>query len=385
MESGSMKNNKKSGFGRFLLIMLLVIAAFSVFSVFIDEVFYGSKSSSSNSQQTASREESSSGTVNLAPLPSAGSAQSTPAPARPVIDPSSVVTERGWSAVMPLPTASEIAEFDKNRTWDSPRSPFVGGWMDTSMCDGYTEYSMEFKADYLSPGTYCCGANFYLDYSVLEEAYESVKTDYGGISGYAGLQYSLEGTPNAIMTIWDQFCTDSSGNQTAVHAKLIYPENESANPNQDMQEGSFVHYLPSFDWKAGRWYRMTLRCYDIPDSDHTGISFEITDLTTDHTTHICSYDLCVPAVCFKGNIAFFLECFNPKTAGEVRSMECRNFQVIDRSGARHNLANAWMHESFDYPGSYKYGSDGTCFYMITTGIPGKVGTLQEPEWFSVSE
>jgi hypothetical protein len=186
MESGSMKNNKKSGFGRFLLIMLLVIAAFSVFSVFIDEVFYGSKSSSSNSQQTASREESSPGTVNLAPLPSAGSAQSTPAPARPVIDPSSVVTERGWSAVMTLPTASEIAEFDKNRTWDYPRSPFVGGWMDTSMYDGYTEYSMEFKADYLSPGTYCCGANFYLDYSVLEEAYESVKTDNGGISGKVG-------------------------------------------------------------------------------------------------------------------------------------------------------------------------------------------------------
>ena len=87
---------------------------------------------------------------------------------------------------MTLPTASEIAEFDKNRTWDSPRSPFVGGWMDTSMCDGYTEYSMEFKADYLSPGTYCCGANFYLDYSVLEEAYESVKTDNGGIPGKVG-------------------------------------------------------------------------------------------------------------------------------------------------------------------------------------------------------
>ena len=373
---------KSIGCGGWLLRLFLILAAIALISAWQDNSLKkkrtsGGSGTSSGSVSTAQKPTPSVNILKKEPTPT------TQTPAIPKQDPSAVQTDRNWNAVMPLPTMSEIEEFNRNRTPYSPRSPYIGGWMQADMYDGYVEYSLEFKSDFLPPGTYCCGANFYLDYPVLRESYADVHTDYNGVSGYAGLQYSPEGTTNAIMTIWDEYCIDNSGNQTVVKAKLIYPENESAMNNKDMQEGNFVHYLPPFQWSAGRWYRMTLRCTEIPDSDHTGIEMRITDLTTTAETLICKYDLGVPNVYFKGNNAFFLECFDPTHAGEIRTMECRNVQVVDLGGISHRLTDCYMSQSYDYPGSYKYGSDGNTFYMITTGIPDKVDHLQEPEWFSI--
>ena len=289
-----------------------------------------------------------------------------PTPAE--IEPAAVVTDRAWNVIMTLPTLDEIRAYN---SISQSRSPYIDGWMDTEG-QSFSAYSVEFKADFLPNATYCCPANFDLDYSSLKAQYADVRTDYPGVAGYAGLQKSSDGRTNSILSLWDVYCTDASGDQTVVHAKLIYPSGETGWTFDG--EGSGVHYLPEYTWEAGRWYRMLLRCGVSSTTGNTTIEQWVTDLETEEDPLLCIYELGAPNVLFKGNVAVFLENFDPAYSGDVRTMECRNFRILDQYGQFKSLTSGIFEQSYEYPGRYQYGSDGETIYMITTGA----GYVSEP-------
>ena len=293
------------------------------------------------------------------------------------IEPASLVTDRDWNSILTLPTLAEIHACNSS---SSSRSPYIGGWMSTEGVS-YTAYSVEFKADFLPNATYCCPANFDLDYSWLKDQYADVRTEYSGVAGYAGFQKQSNGNMNAILSFWDVFCTDTSGNQTVIRAELVYPTNASSGSFGG--EGTGAHYLSDYQWQAGRWYRMQLLCEISDTTGNTTIEQWVEDLETEEQTLLCIYDLGVPNVCFKGDIAVFLENFDPAYAGDVRTMECRNFKILDQYGQLINLTSGYYSESFEYPGRFQYGSEGDCIFMITTGAGSSSQSNPEPQTLTI--
>ena len=59
-------------------------------------------------------------------------------------------------------------------------------------------------------------------------------------------------------------------------------------------------------------------------------------------------------------------------AAEVRTAEWSNFRAKSlEDGSWVSAKSAKMERQFeDWPGSYNYGSDDSCFWAITTGVPG---------------
>ena len=101
-----------------------------------------------------------------------------------------------WAKVYTLPSRAKIAAYT-NPT--KCRSPYIAGWFNLPAEVRYTEYAVDFKADYLPKGTYCCLGNWVMDYSSLEARYKKAGTEYG-ISGYAGFQNIEGGEKVSIMS-----------------------------------------------------------------------------------------------------------------------------------------------------------------------------------------
>ena len=82
----------------------------------------------------------------------------------------------------------------------------------------------------------------------------------------------------------------------------------------------------------------------------------------------------------------FLENYNPQTAPMVRTMELSNFRVNSREqGKWVSATSATMEQNYDWPGSYTYGSSKSCFWALTSGIPGLWPTPVQEQRFYVSE
>ena len=294
-------------------------------------------------------------------------------PAKAPINSTPSVTERDWAAYMTLPDSAEVNAFNVAST---NRSPYLTATADTSGCRRFTQYAVDFRAEYLPTGTYCCLANFDLDYSSLLTAYTEYNTAYNGVAGYAGFQRNLDGRMNSIMSFWDVYCRDASGNETLIRAKRLSPV-EDGNSNFS-GEGTGVHCLVDYPWQAGRWYRMMLQCSTSETTGNTVVEQWVCDLESGIWSSLCKYDLGVPNVCFQGNVAAFLECFQYETAGNVRSMELRNIRIADAgSGEWTDVRRIYCSTAYDYPGSYAYGADEHTVYMISTGLDGMAGKPQE--------
>lgn len=272
-----------------------------------------------------------------------------------------------WSDVFDLPTEYEIAACATDE-----RSPYLASWLKIDDGTRYDAYCADVKADFLPYGTYCSTANFFLDLSSLEKQYKSVVQE--GISGYAGLQ--RRGGDNgevytSLLSLWDIFCTDENGNTTTIRAERTYPAEKTSNDYFD-HEGTGAHTQRRYDWQAGRWYRMLLRCGTSAETGNTTIEQWIMDLTTDEWAHICTYDTGIRDTCFIGSSAFFLENFLPEYAGEVRSMEIANIRIHTISDDEwHDVTSTYdVAEQFG-SGSWRAGADTNSFYMITTGVTGK--------------
>lgn len=279
---------------------------------------------------------------------------------------------RNWDEIMKFPSMGEINTVNT----DTCKSPYLCAWLKTDIENGFSQYSVDFKADYLPLQTYCCLASFHIDYSSLLEKY--VNVDNGGhISAYCGFQrINKPDTPeyNGILSMWDTYCTDKSGEIDTLKAILIYPEGKEA--VRYNHEGNGVSYHPEYNWKPGNWYRMLIQCVEPKTGGNTEIWFWIGDLETKIWTKLCEFDLGAPELKFKGDTGVFLEDWLAETSGEIRTLEFKNVRIYSR--ARNKWVNIYSGYFNDrdsgqficYSGSYQYGSDDTTFWMITTGVPG---------------
>lgn len=274
-----------------------------------------------------------------------------------------------WNSVFELPAKDEIAGYmNPNKSL----APYIYGWLDILPEIKYSEYCIDFKADYLPTATYCCLGQWTLDYSALEKEYEEVRTEYAGVHGYGGFQNTVDGMVS-ILSFWDVYCKDESGREITIRAKRVYPE--TTDKSEDFGgEGTGAHCLVPYEWEAGHWYRMHVKCVEAQDTENTVIEQWVCDLKTDEWTLLCSYDLGVKDVSFIGVAAMFLEDYLYQYAGEVRSLEVRNIKYLEESSQEwKTVTSAYMGSNGGIPkyeGSYNFGTFGDRFWMITSGVGG---------------
>ncbi len=279
---------------------------------------------------------------------------------------------RDWSEIFKFPSEAQIAARPADK-----RSPYLSTWLST---DGakFDAYCVDFKSDHIPYGTYSAVFNGYLDFSSLEDQYVSV--DNGGhISLYGGVQQGAEGKEsNSILTVWDIYCTDKNGNQTIIHPERTYTaEKTDIDKLIGGAEGEGSQTLLPYNWQAGRWYRMLLRCGTSETTGNTTVEQWFQDLTTDEWTHICTYDIGVKNSCFRGNVAIFSENFLKQYAGGVRSLEFTNVRIHTSEGWKDVTSTGYIKSRVDETGvladiygSWEAGADDSTFYMISTGVPG---------------
>lgn len=288
---------------------------------------------------------------------------------------------RDWSKIFRFPTQEQIAARPADR-----RSPYLSTWLTIGEDVRYDAYSIDFKSDHIPCGTYSCLFNGSLDFSQLKEQYASVESELG-VNLYGGMQRGEEGkATNSILSFWDIHCTDAAGKKVIIRPKRTYPAQESNNDSFD-NEGEGAHTLAPCEWKAGRWYRMLLRCGTSETTGNTTVEQLFQDLTTGKWTHTCTYDLGVKGSSFIGDTALFSENFLKQYAGGVRSLEFTNVRIHTGKGWQDVTGIDGIRSRVDQTGSladiygsWEAGSDGSTFYMISTGVTGwgrkeETGTL----------
>ena len=270
---------------------------------------------------------------------------------------------RDWSECMNIPSASEISYGETQG-----RSPYIGFYPDMSVVNNrFTEYSVDFCADCLPNGTYVCIGTFDMDKSDLESRYSSVYADYPNNAGYAGFQVLPDGTHCAILSLWDTYCSDGSST-TTLHATRLYPATNLAGDTFG-GEGTGVHCIVPYAWESGHWYRALLQCGVSASTGNTTVKLSVCDLETGVWTKLIEYETCFRNSCFKGKMVSFLECFDTTTAADLRTLEEANMRARDAgSGQWIDVEQLSFYQNYDYSGSYAYGSDGACFWAITTGL-----------------
>jgi len=281
-----------------------------------------------------------------------------------------ITQDMNWASVFPIPSDAEIENHNRS---SSIRSPYLYGWLSIPAQTRYTEYMVDFKADHLPNGTYCCLSNWTMDYSSLERQYQSVWTEYDSIHAYAGFQSLQNGEKVGIMSFWDVYCQDASGRVTTIRAKRVYPE--TTNHTEDFGgEGTGAHCIVPYPWEADHWYRMHLICSTSPQTGNTVVDQWVCDLETGAYTLLCSYDTGVAGATFKGSTAIFLENFVTEYSGDVRTMEVCNAWYLDADTNQwYAIREAYIGSDGGLPrleGSYSFGTADNRFWMITSGVGG---------------
>lgn len=273
-----------------------------------------------------------------------------------------------WSELCDLPTDEQIAAHNASA---SLRSPYISMWLDIPDSAHYTEYQIDFKSDHAPQGSYFAIANFMMDYSSLQQQYAKVYTEYG-ITGYAGFQNIYNGNKICILSVWDTYCQDASGNVTTIRAEQTYPAN-AYQSGEFGGEGVGAQCLVEYDWQENHWYRAHLRCYDGANGN-TQLEYSVTDLSTGVETLLCAYDMGVPGLVFRGSNCIFLENYIIEHSGDIRTMEIRNAMYLDReSDSWHGIDSGRLYSDggalqLGYAGSYDYGTDDGRLWIMTTGV-----------------
>lgn len=285
-----------------------------------------------------------------------------------------------------MPTAEQIARFPNP---ENLRSQYISGVLYVEPDIRYTEYAVDFKADHLPNGTYCCPCTFHLAAEELGRTYGKPESNQG-ITGYAGLQSDCTGKRVGIMSIWDAFFTDPRGKRYRCRPTLAHPQGVSA--REFGGEGTGAQYIAPHFWEASHWYRLILRCGRDRATGNVIVAMYLQDLQTMQYLKFCAYDTLMKDTCFIGSPVVFLENFDPRTAGQVRSMEIRNARIKPRG------SDTWLplKQMFIAPnssafidryiGSYAYGIRNDRFWMITSGVGGdwyRNGKGQQGEWFTL--
>ena len=272
-----------------------------------------------------------------------------------------------WEAVFDFPSEAEIENYQKT---SCTRSPYIAGWLVIPEKTKYTEYSVDFRADYLPEGTYCSLGSWKMDYSYLENLYESISI--GNIHAYAGFQNLEGGEKVGIMSFWDVYGINN-GTKTTIRAERLYPK-VTDKSEAFAGEGTGAHCIVPYKWKAEHWYRMHLRCVTSKENGNTIVEQWVCDLETGVYTLLCAYDTKAKGAMFEGSIAVFLENFLTQHAGEIRTMEVCNAKYLDANTKKwKKITEAYLTAQGglpSYEGSYNFGSSGDRFWMITSGVGG---------------
>lgn len=290
-----------------------------------------------------------------------------------------ITDQMAWETVFPIPSGAEIQNYRNPR---NRRSPYIAAFLDIPAETRYTEYKVDFRATHLPEGTYCCLGCWGMDRSDLERHFEPIRTQ--GCDAYAGFQKIADGGMVSIMSFWDTYYRDASGKRVTLQAKRLYPQ-EVIDGGRFGGEGVGERSVAPFDWQAGRWYRMHLKC--LPSREGTVVEQWVCDLETQTDTLLCRYETGVAGSSMKGQMALFLENYWTETAGQVRSMEVCNAEYLRAdTGQWQSVKQAYVCSqggSPKYEGSYCFGVSGNRLWMITSGVggdwfhngKGKKGTL----------
>lgn len=301
--------------------------------------------------------------------------------------------ERGtfWSDRFSIPSDQQIKD---HKNPNNCRSPYIYGWLDTGNNTKFTEYSIDFKADYLPRGTYCCLGQWTMDTSELAKTHTNIRTEYSGVSAYAGFQSTTTPLGKAsIMSFWDLYATDPYGRNVTIRPKIIYPEDYS-NDDAFAGEGTGAKCINEYNWKEGQWYRMLIQCNN--SGATTTVEQWVCDLQTGTWKKLCVYDTRLPKSCFVGDVAIFLENYIPSLNAEVRSLEVKNARYRDAATGQwkpitRNYIGSQKSSSISsisYDGSYKFGATADRFWMITSGVGGdwnNNGKGQSPGYYNVTQ
>lgn len=278
---------------------------------------------------------------------------------------------RDWNAFMPLPTEEQLSRAG------TARSPYIVFYPRFSRQTGMTAFAMDLRMDHDPNGTYICPIVWDVNTSRLEREYARVTTDYGDtLGGYFGFQVLEDGTRAVIMTLWNAFCEDENGNVTQVKARLLFPEGmdgKEFNPENN-GEGSFVQCIYEYDWEVGKDYRFVLD-QTTGEAGTALFTLWLMEPEGEDQTELFCFDSGLKDI-WIDNVAGFVENFDPQTAAWPRSLEFWNAR------ARMLDSDAWENaESVqftvnnsvsieDYEGSWNFGQDENCCWIITSGVPG---------------
>ena len=270
-----------------------------------------------------------------------------------------------WEARMHLPSDSQISSYETDL-----RSPYLVCWPEFPGKAGYSEYAVDFKADSQPRGTYVNIGSWWMDLSNIDDRFVSLESDDGGTPGccYAGFQILEDGSKVAILSVWNIYAVDANGKTTVIHATRTYPDNPRVG-GKFGGEGTGIQTIVEYDWQAGRTYRALIQCGQT-ESGNCELTFWVCDLTTGQWDKLAAYDLGYGNTSIL-SIGCFLENFATDYAAEIRTTELSNFRAnsLSEGGWVSATSALWERQFETWPGSYAYGSDDSCFWAVTSGIP----------------
>ena len=266
-----------------------------------------------------------------------------------------------WDSLLNIPTQeAKLEENPENRMahniYSDPELSATSG--------KFSGFAIDFKADKAGTGTYWALCNWQMNKDDLMSKYDVIDTNAGA---YAGLQMRTDG-PKAIMSFWEIKYQDASGNEKKIEAKRVYPSD--GDTNKFGGEGEGTNYICDYDWKAGKWYRMYLNCYQ----DNEGKTFVeqwVADLATKEWTLICRFDTGLYYSYFEGGMSQFMENYLSEYANETRTFEYRNIRVREYGkqdwtaiGKSSLSVDTWWDNK---KGNAVYGATEDRFYGIANG------------------
>lgn len=197
----------------------------------------------------------------------------------------------------------------------------------------------------------------------------------GGFGAYGGLQNTVDGRM-AIMSFWEGYVDGK-----LLRAKRMYP---AGNESYFGGEGEGTHWITSYNWATGQWYRMLFFCWDDVETGHTFVGQWVEDLTTGQWTLISYYDTNLTDSAIMGGLSQFQENYVPGTSYAARSFAVKNIYALDKvkntwiSLNRSQISTDPASWGFNTAGSYEFGSGGQFFW-------GKAGEyVADPASYSAS-
>lgn len=221
-------------------------------------------------------------------------------------------------------------------------------------------FIIDFRAEYAPVGTLwkLC------DFTMNTDAMQSAKYSKKGGKAYAGLLMTDMG-PLAVLSMEDiTFANNKKACVSVVDGALN-------SDNRITIKDGVTNLTTRYNWKADKWYRMMLTCYDDAKTGYTFVEMHVLDIEKGVWTKIACFNTGVYRSYIDGDLSQSMENIDYRFLTYVRSFEFANICARDRG------TNEWISGSrvrFSLPddrskmkGQYGYGSSRTSYWGITGG------------------